>query len=123
MKHKSTNQNISELKPRSKKPSLGLTLLLNILVLPSLLGLDRFYTGNTKAGFAMLIGSITIIGLLVTIFITLLSTIFLIFSIFANNETVLLYGETKFDKSTTVDKIIGGISIIVLILPVFIGFV
>ena len=105
---------------KSKKPNIGITLLLNMFVIPALLGIDRFYTGNKKAATAMLVGSLTIVGLLVTLFVAFMSNIFLIFSALTNREYVLLYGQTQFEKPTRSDKIIAIISIIILLSSLFV---
>ena len=97
------------------KKSLGLVLILNLLVFPSLFGIDRFYTGKIDAGLAMAIGTMSVIGLFVTTAVNFLSTLFLTFSILSNRDDVFLYGGVVFNKPNLFDKLVAIFAIILFI--------
>ena len=71
----------------SSEPSQGIALLLAYFL--GIFGADKFYLGLTGQGIAMLILTLTLVGLIVTVPWTYLSSLFLVISILWNSKPML----------------------------------
>lgn len=90
-------------RPTCYNPSLGMTLVMSILMF----GIDRFYVGQIGIGVALLIGCLTVLGLVVVIPIQIIAQLSLVMAILTNRRTAFMYGcNIIFDPPTVVDKII-----------------
>lgn len=98
-------------------PSLGLTLVLSVIGF----GLDRFYVGQVKMGVAFLIGSLSIVGLVVIIPVQIIAQIALIMSILTNKSCVFMYGDVIFEPPNVVDKIIAISWLTLMIVGIILG--
>lgn len=100
-------------------PSLGLTLVLSVFMF----GLDRFYVGQIGTGIALLIGSISIIGLIVVIPVYIIAQISLIMAILTNRTCAFTYGDVVFEPPNIVDKIIAVSWLTLMIVGILISII
>jgi len=85
-------------------PSQGIALLLASIL--GIFGADKFYLGLFGQGIAMLLLSLTFIGLLITIPWAYICTLFLVISILWNSKPIIYPDSIKWAPITNMDKII-----------------
>lgn len=91
--------------------SPGLTLVLSAF----LFGIDRFYVGQVGWGIALLLGTISIVGLIIVIPIYFITQIALVVMILTGRTYCFAYGSgVVFQKPTIVDKAIALIFLVIL---------
>lgn len=91
--------------------SPGLTLVLTAF----LFGIDRFYVGQTGWGLAFLLGTISIIGLIIVLPVYFITQMSLIVMILTNRTYCFAYGSgVVFEKPTFVDKVIAMIFLVII---------
>lgn len=108
----------------SSEPSQGIALLLAYFL--GIFGADKFYLGLTGQGIAMLILTLTLVGLIVTVPWTYLSSLFLVISILWNSKPMLYSSSIKWAPVTRTDKIIAwiilGLTFIGILAPIVMKF-
>jgi TM2 domain-containing membrane protein YozV len=101
------------------QPSQGITLLLASLF--GIFGADKFYLGLTGQGIAMIVLTLTIIGLAVTVPWAYLSCLFLVIAILWNGKPMLYPSDIKWAPLTNTDRIIAWIVVGLAVLGMIYG--